>query len=299
MLAGTKDADPQALRNAGFRLGYNACGFVEESCPTVPGIGAGDLVACYGGPYVEHASVLAVPHRLAHPVPAGLDGAEACFMGLGAIALHGMRCGQVALGESVLVIGAGVIGQLVAQLACLAGCRVLVTDPLQERLDLFAAHTCRDWPVSVAGAEEVAAKLPAAGADVVLVAAASSSSEPVARAFEWVARRGRIVLLGAVPIEASRSLAFEKEATLVATLAAGPGRYDPVFERDGIDYPQAHVRWTEQRNCREVLALIAEGRLRVRHLISRTVPVAEAPAAYSEIARGSIAGTVLLRWGDT
>lgn len=248
-------------------LGYSSCGCILEVGPEVEGLRPGDLVACAGQDFASHAEIVAVPRTLVALVPEGVPPEQAAFATLGAIALEGVRLARVALGETVVVIGLGLIGQITVQLLLAAGCRVAAIDLDPARVDL----ACR------AGA---GVAVPPQGADAVLITADASSNEPVETAARLAREKGRVVAVGLVKTDLPRHDFFQKELEFVVSRSTGPGRYDPSFEIEGRDYPYPYVRWTQTRNLEAFLDLLARGRISIGHLITHRFPFAEAPAAY-------------------
>ena len=178
------------------------------------------------------------------------------------------------------------VGQITVSLLRAAGCRVIGTDLDADKCDLalkMGADVARASmkPVDV---EELTAGF---GADAVLVTAATSSSTPMIQAVEAVRKKGRVVLVGAVGMKLERTPLYMKEAEVVVSCSYGPGRYDPLYEERGHDYPASYVRWTEQRNLQAVLDLMATGALDVSPLISHRFPVTDAHAAYNMIEGGT------------
>ena len=280
--------------------GYAASGVVESVGRGIADLPPGTAVACAGAGYACHAERIAVPRLLVTPVPAGVTLEEAAFTTLGAIALQGVRRSGIAVGESAVVLGLGLIGTLTAQILRAAGAVVLGFDADRER-----AARARDLGIT---AFDLAARDPrdevprATGglfADAVLVCAASDGSEVTNLGLRLARKKGRVVLVGATGLDVDRSLIYEKELDLLMSTSYGPGRYDPVYEEQGHDYPVAYVRWTEQRNMGAFLRLVQEGRVLLRPLIDAIVPLASASVAYERIAAPS--GTrpmgVLLRYG--
>jgi predicted dehydrogenase/threonine dehydrogenase-like Zn-dependent dehydrogenase len=261
--------------------GYTCSGTVLEAGAGADEFRAGDLVACAGAGYANHAELVVVPRNLLARVPRGVDLADASTVALGAIALQGVRRGQVSLGERIGVIGLGFLGQLTVQILKAAGCIVF-------GLDLDAARTQEAMSFGLDATPEgeedpvnAARKFSEGhGLDAVLLTAATNSDEPLALAMQMVRRKGRVVIVGDVGLGARRELMYAKELDLVIATSYGPGRYDRLYEEEGIDYPYAYVRWTENRNMQAYLELIASGKLRLAPLIARRVPVAEADEAY-------------------
>jgi predicted dehydrogenase/threonine dehydrogenase-like Zn-dependent dehydrogenase len=280
-----------------LELGYAASGVIVDRGDGVS-LPVGTRVACGGSQFAHHAEVISVPENLMAPVPAGLPLEEAAFATLAAIALHGFHRSEAKLGETVAVIGLGLVGLMGGQIAGAAGCRVLAFDPNPERVDL-----ARDLGIEsarVLGETDaelfVASATAGHGADAVLIFAASESSEPLALATKLARKKGKVVIVGEVGMQADRSLLYPKELDLLISTSYGPGRYDTAYEEKGGDYPLPYVRWTEGRNLAAVLEMMARGRLRVKPLIQRTWPVAEAATAYESLGAPGKHPAVLLSY---
>lgn len=267
-----------------FRLGYCAAGRVLEVGSEVSGVQVGQSVACYGAPYVGHASRLWVPQTLVAPLPPGIPERHAAFAGLAGIAIHGLRLARLQFGESVALVGLGIIGQLAAQVAVAAGYRVFALDLRADRLALAErAGVERILPVDRDPVAEVKTATDGPGADAVLVFAASRSPEVIAQALRFVRPQGRVVVIGDVDLTLDRDLMFSTEAEIVVSRAAGPGRYDVPYEREGRDYPLGYVRWTEGRNLREFVRLLSLEKLDFSGLITDEALLEEAPALYDRL----------------
>lgn len=283
-------------------LGYSCAGTVVEVGPGVGDASPGDRVACGGFGYAVHAEVVAVPRNLVVPVPASVSFDEAAFVAVGAIALHGVRTAEPEVGDTVAVIGLGLVGLLAAQILKAAGCRVVGVDPLPGRRDL-AGSLGADVVVEPGPGvvERVLAETGGRGADAVLVCAATRSSDPVRLAGELARDRARVSIVGDVGLEIPRSLYYAKELELRISRSYGPGRYDPRFEEEGQDYPVGYVPWTERRNMAEFLRLVADRRVRVAELVSARYPVERAAEAYGRLTERSDAPpvAVLLTYGHS
>jgi NADPH:quinone reductase len=279
-------------------IGYQGSGIVEEVGAGLAAMYApGDAVMCNGGPYVHHASVLNVPkHLVARLVSPSLL-SEAAFPTLCAVALHGFRCAGVALGESVAVVGQGLLGNLVAQIANAAGCRVAASETLPLRRNLAEKCGIEVWQSGDDLRNRIREFSGNHGADAVLLAAANSNDELLEFGYELVRRLGRIVILGLADARLPRDLMFSKEATVMVSRASGWGRYEHDYEYDGRDLPYEHARWTEHRNLCEVVRLIELGKLRTSPMTTDEVTPAEAPAAYEFLENdpGEHLG-VVIRW---
>ena len=216
-------------------MGYCNVGEVIEVGAGVQGFAVGDRVASNG----KHAEVVAVPVNLCAKLPEGVSDEEAAFTVLGAIALQGIRLVQPTLGEAVVVTGLGLIGLLTVQLLTAQGCRVLGLDFDPAKLALAREFGAEVVDLS-AGADPVAEAMRFSrgrGVDAVLITAATKSNEPMHQAAQMSRKRGRIVLVGVTGLELSRADFFEKELTFQVSCSYGPGRYDPVYEEEGHDYP--------------------------------------------------------------
>ncbi len=264
-------------------LGYSGAGILVEKHPTVTDLEPGDRVA-YGGEGTGHAETIVTGRNLVARVPDNVPFDHACFATLGSIALNAVRIANISLGDRVAVIGLGLVGQLVAQLARLQGAVVIATDLKAERVELARQLGVQE-PIFGGGSlqNSVAAVTNGSGADVVIIAAASKSSAPCKLALDICRDRGRIVVLGAVEMNFPWNDMYLKEIQLFMSRAYGPGSYDPAYEKQGRDYPFAYIRWTENRNMEEFLRLVSRGDVRLDPLITHRFPLSEGPKAYETI----------------
>ena len=275
-------------------LGYCNVGQVLEVGRGVEGFAVGDRVASNG----KHAEVVSVPVNLCARIPNVVSDEEAAFAVVGAIALQGIRLVQPSLGETVVVTGLGLIGQITVQLLRAQGCRVLGIDFDPAKLEMaksFGAEVVNlgagEDPVQTA--ERFSR---GRGVDAVIVAAATKSSEPMHLAALMCRQRGRIVLVGVTGLDLSRDDFFKKELTFQVSCSYGPGRYDPDYEEKGQDYPVGFVRWTEQRNFEAVLDMMADGRLDVNPLISHRFALEQTEAAYAVVGGSEPSLGILLEY---
>ncbi len=259
-------------------LGYSTAGTIIEVGEGVTGFAVGDCVACAGQDYASHAEIVCIPQNLCAKIPQGVAFEHAAFTTLGAIALQGVRQADVRLGETVAVIGLGLVGQLTVQLLKAAGCAVLGVDINEAACEL--ARKCGCDAVAVNNVERAAARLTNDfGVDAAIITASTDSNEPLALAGRIARERGRVVLVGVVGMEIPRDIYYRKELDFRLSRSYGPGRYDPLYEEKGIDYPIGYVRWTEQRNMEAFL----QSRVNVAALITHTFPIGDAPKAYALI----------------
>jgi predicted dehydrogenase/threonine dehydrogenase-like Zn-dependent dehydrogenase len=264
-------------------LGYSGAGVVVDRHSSVPDLEIGDRVA-YGGEGTGHAESILVGRNLVARIPENVPFEHACFTTLGSIALNAVRIANISLGEKVAVIGLGLVGQLIAQLAHLQGGYVIATDLRSDRVGL-ALRAGAD--AALAGGSEFPQQIKTLtdgiGVDCVIVAAAAKSDAPCRLAVEICRDRGRIVDVGAVELSFPWYETYLKEIRIYMARAYGPGSYDASYERQGRDYPLPYVRWTERRNMEEFLRLSSQGRLRIEDLITHRFPLEEAPKAYEVI----------------
>ncbi|MFJ5917420.1 bi-domain-containing oxidoreductase [Streptomyces ardesiacus] len=282
-------------------LGYSLCGVVEQVGAGIYDVKVGDLVACAGNEHALHAEVNWVPKNLYAPVPDGLAPRDAAFGTVGSIALQGVRQGESRLGEVALVVGLGLIGQLVAQLLTASGVRVVGADPDPARCELaerLGAAACGD-PDSPAVENAVAELTDGHGVDQVYLAAGGGSNQPVELAARLCRDRGRVVDIGKCRLDLPWNAYYEKELDVRFSRSYGPGRYDPAYELEGRDYPIGYVRWTERRNLACFLDLVARGRVDVGPLISHTAAFDDAVETYRRLEDGELkAVAVLFRYPE-
>ena len=259
-------------------LGYCNAGVVLEVGEGVNGFTVGDRVVSNG----PHAELVCMPTNLCARIPNGVSDEEAAFTVLAAVGLQGIRLVNPTLGENVVIIGMGLLGMMTAQMLLANGCRVLGIDLDPGKLALARSLGVETADIRL-GADPVAVGMAFSGgqgADAVIITASTKSSDPVHQAAQMSRKRGRIVLVGVVGLELSRADFYEKELTFQVSCSYGPGRYDEKYEHGGQDYPLGFVRWTEQRNFEAVLGLMASGKLVLKPLISRQMPLSQAAEAY-------------------
>jgi predicted dehydrogenase/threonine dehydrogenase-like Zn-dependent dehydrogenase len=263
-------------------LGYASTGVVLAVGEGVQGIRPGDRVASNG----NHAGVVCVPKHLCALVPEHVPAEEAAFTVIASIALQGVRLARTGLGETVFVIGLGLIGQVAVKLLKAQGCRVVATDLDQAKCELAKEMGADHAETGMTG-EQVRQLTRGIGADAVLITAATQSDGPVTLAADAARSKGRVVAVGAVGLNLPRQPFYLKEIEFVVSCSYGPGRYDADYEQGGQDYPIGYVRWTEQRNMQAVLDLMSQGKLDVKPLITHRFDVENADAAYDIIKTGS------------
>lgn len=277
-------------------LGYSCAGIVIEVGAGVTEFQLGDRVACGGAGYATHAEVNWVPKNLCVRIPRKTQNSkfktqseednflfyeEAAFATVGAIALQGVRQADVRLGENVVVIGLGLIGQITVQLLKACGCRVLGSDIDEDKCKIARALGTNEVTQS-SKLKTISERFTSGyGADAVIITASTNSSDLVNIAGEICRLKGKIVVVGFVGMDIDHQLYYKKELDLRMSMSYGPGRYDPNYEEQGNDYPYAYVRWTERRNMDAFLNLIAQGKINVNSLITHRYSINKAMDAYS------------------
>ncbi|MBA2581430.1 MAG: zinc-binding alcohol dehydrogenase, partial [Thermoleophilaceae bacterium] len=277
-------------------IGYSTAGVVLDT-GGIADFRVGQRVACAGAGAANHAEVVSVPGNLVAAVPVGVALRDAAFTTLGAIALQGVRRADPTLGERVVVVGLGLLGLLTVQMLRAAGCRVLGVEPVERRREL-AEELGAERTVAPDGAPAlVAGWSDGVGADSVVVTASSASSAIVNAAVAMLRPKGRVVPVGDIGLSLERPELYRREADVLISTSYGPGRYDPIYERAGVDYPIAYVRWTENRNMEEFLRLLGSGQLRVDRLVEVELPAERAREAYAAVSSESPPLAAVLTYG--
>lgn len=267
-------------------LGYCNAGEVIAVGEGVTEFTIGDRVASNG----HHAEVVCVPKNLVAKIPDNVSYEEATFAVVGSIGLQGIRLANPTLGETVVVIGLGLIGLLTAELLLANGCIVIGFDFDQRKVDLanqkgVQAFCAADIDV-VKLVESLTNQI---GADAVLITASTSSNEVISQAAKMSRKRGRIVLIGVIGLDIKRDDFYKKELSFQVSCSYGPGRYDEDYEQRGIDYPIGFVRWTEKRNFETILQAISKRRITVIDLITERIALKDYLNIYNNLGKGSIA----------
>ncbi len=276
-------------------LGYSAAGVVLEVGAQARGLAPGDRVACGGGEYAVHADVVRVPGNLCVPLPANVDFESGAFATIASVAMHGVRQADVRLGERVVVIGLGLVGQLTGQILRAAGCIVVGVDLSATLVEMARSLGSIDVGYERGALDRVTVPPEVAGSDAVIVAASTRSSDPIELGVRFLRDRGRVVVVGNVGVEVPRAPCYDREVDIRFSRSYGPGRYDREYEERGLDYPIGYVRWTERRNMAAFLDLVSSRRINVAGLVLERVPVAAAADAYERLvlAKASPLGVVL------
>ena len=282
------------------QTGYSASGKIMAVGSEIKDLKIGDRVACAGGGYAVHAEYIRVPRNLCTIIPDNVSYDAASTVTLGAIALQGVRRSSPTLGETFVVIGLGVIGQLTIQILKANGCKVIGIDPNRERLNLALSIGMNYGQTPEVEVENIFKLTNGFGADGIIITAASDSNQIVSDAFKMCRKKGRVVLVGDVGLNLIRSDFYAKEIDFFISTSYGPGRYDTNYEENGVDYPISYVRWTENRNMQEYINLISEGKVNVETLSPFIYDINDAKIAYESLLNtNNIPLLVLLKYSDS
>jgi predicted dehydrogenase/threonine dehydrogenase-like Zn-dependent dehydrogenase len=274
-------------------LGYSCSGYVLQAGAGVNGFQPGDRVACGGAGYASHCEINFVPANLAVRVPHNVSLEAASLTTVGAIAMQGVRQANVTLGETVAVIGVGLVGVLAIQVLRAAGCRVIAIDLSADRAAKameLGAHL--GLSTGDPALESAVAAFSRYGVDAALITAATKSAEPLELAARLLRDRGRVSVVGDVGMGVSRANMYSKEISLSMSRSYGPGRYDPGYEEGGHDYPIGFVRWTEKRNMEAFLDLLSAGALQLKPLLAHRFAVEQGVKAYAAVQAGAYTGII-------
>ena len=263
-----------------LQLGYSSAGEVVQTGKGVSGFHVGDMVVSNG----NHAEYVSVNQNLCVRIPENTDIKESAFTVLGSIALHGLRLSETSLGSKVVVIGLGIVGQLVCRLAEAQGSEVIGIDPDEKRIE---GNKNYFTSIEKASIQDV---------DSVIITAATSSNEPIEVATKIARNKAKIVVVGDIPLNISRNEFYYKELELVVSKSYGPGRYDKQYEVLGKDYPIEYVRWTENRNFEAFIKLLSQGQIHLLDLVSEEVSFDEAPSVYKKFIEETKPLSVVLRY---
>ena len=271
-------------------LGYSCSGVVEGVGAQVDEFRAGDLVAAIGEGVATHAEYNAVPRNLVALVPDGVDLEAASSTAIGAIAINALRQAELELGESVAIVGLGLLGQFLVQVCRASGCRVMGVDLDPDKCELARQNGARAAcsPDTDTALHHALRMSGGQGMDAVVLTVSTKDLAPIELAAELVRDRGRVVCLGNTAIQLDYRTWFAKEIDFRFSRAMGAGIYDPSYFYRDSDYPVGYVRWTANRNMQTFLGLIEQGTLDVSNLITHRFPFADAKNVFDRIANGGL-----------
>lgn len=280
---GTEISMIQKSTNKKYTIGYSAVGVVVDRGSGIKDVEIGDAVACYGAPYVHHAEYLLVPQTLYAKVPPNINLTKASLGGIGAIAIHALRIANLQFGEKVIIVGLGLLGQMIAKIANAAAYHVTVCDIDQQRLSMIEDEKIQLFQSSSDVTQYLQDQTVHHGYDAVFLCLSGKDRTINKRSLEWLRDRGKVVIVGDIEPNFPRELLFRKEAKILISRAGGPGRYDEVYEGKGVDYPYGYVRWTEGRNLAEFIRLVSQNVINVETFIKNIVKFTEVNEAYTNL----------------
>lgn len=267
-------------------LGYCNAGEVIGIGEGVTDFSIGDRVASNG----VHAEIVSVPKNLVAKIPDNVSYEEASFTVIGSIGLQGIRLANPTIGETVVVVGLGLIGLITAELLIANGCNVIGFDFDDEKVKLASNKGVNAFNASTTDVVKIVESLTnGIGSDAVIIAASTKSNEVISQAAQMSRKKGRIVLVGVIGLDIQRADFFKKELSFQVSCSYGPGRYDEDYEQSGMDYPIGYVRWTEKRNFETILNAISKKQINVQDLITERVSLNNYLQIYGDMGRGSIA----------
>lgn len=275
----------QGQLEAGNVTGYSAAGRVIAVGADVDQFRLGDFVACAGAQAAHHAEIINVPSNLVVKVPDGLSVVEASSVTLGSIALQGIRRANPTLGETFVVVGLGILGQLTVQMLRANGCNVIGIDLDTSRIEIAKSSgmNLKINPNDLNKEEQVYRLTNGFGADGVIITAATQSSELISSSFKMCRKKGRVVIVGDIGLDLKRADFYSKELDVLISCSYGPGRYDGNYEEKGLDYPIGYVRWTENRNMQAYLDMVNNKQVNLSLLKPKLYDIMDAPKAYEDL----------------
>ena len=288
--------------DGGSPTGYSLSGVVIAVGEGACDFKVGDYVAAAGAGLANHAEYVDVPKNLVMKIPQDLDFERACTVTLGGIAMQGVRRIDLRLGETCVVVGAGILGLLAVQMLKISGVRVAVSDFDDRRLQIakeYGAELIIN-PSKENLLDVISSWSGGYGAEGVLFTAATNSSEPLSQSFQMCKKKGRVVLVGVVGMQINREDMYQKELDFFISTSYGPGRYDKNYEEKGLDYPFSYVRWTENRNMSEYLRLVNENLIKLDKLIDAKYSIEQVTEAFESLQTSQNKPLmILLDYGET
>ncbi|RZS99291.1 bi-domain-containing oxidoreductase [Aquimarina brevivitae] len=277
--------------NQPLPLGYCNVGEVVAIGKGVAEFKVGDRVASNG----NHAEYVNIPKNLVAKIPDNVSYEEAAFTVIGSIGLQGIRLLNPTFGETIVVVGLGLIGLVTAELLLANGCNVIGFDYDDEKIKIAKEKgiTAINPAEGTDQIKFVEIYTNGVGADGIIITASNKSNEIISQSANMCRKRGRIVLVGVIGLDISRADFYEKEISFQVSCSYGPGRYDEEYEQKGNDYPIGYVRWTEKRNFEAILNAISRGTLDVKPLITEKIPLGEYQKIYGDMKNSKSIASIL------
>lgn len=277
--------------NQPLPLGYCNVGEVVGVGRGVTEFQVGDRVASNG----NHAEYVNLPKNLVAKIPDNVSDEEAAFTVIGSIGLQGIRLLNPTFGETMVVVGLGLIGLVTAELLLANGCNVIGFDfdPEKVRIANEKGIVAINPGEGTNQVKFVESYTNGIGADGVIITASNKSNEIIAQSAQMCRKRGRVILVGVIGLDISRADFYEKEISFQVSCSYGPGRYDEEYEQKGNDYPIGYVRWTEKRNFEAILNAISKGTLDVKPLITERIPLKDFDKIYGDMGNSKSIASIL------
>lgn len=268
-------------------LGYCNAGEIMEVGENVTEFQIGDRVVSNGA----HAEYVIIPKNLCARIPDNVSYEDAAFTVIASIGLQGVRLIQPSFGETVVVIGLGLIGLITAEILVANGCNVIGFDFDDRKIDIANEKGVMAFNTGkgIDPVKTIESLTNQVGADAIIITASTKSNDVIRQAAQMSRQKGRIVLVGVVGLDINRADFYKKELSFQVSCSYGPGRYDENYETKGNDYPIAFVRWTEQRNFQSILQAISKQQLKVSSLITERVKLQNYNEIYGNMSGNSIA----------
>jgi threonine dehydrogenase-like Zn-dependent dehydrogenase len=279
ILKGTLKTSASVLKE-GYPLGYSCAGEIIEIGKNITQFKIKDRIACGGQNYASHAQIVSVPKNLCVKIPENVSMQEASHTTIGAIAIQSIRRLDPKFGETIVVYGLGLLGNIISQILISIGCIVIGVgrDPSRSALSTTDITYLED-PIT----KVLEFTKNNNGADGVIIAASSRNKEIINNSMLMCRKKAKVVLVGDVPINIDRKEMFKKELDFLISTSYGPGRYDQFYEEQGNDYPLPYVRWTQNRNMQEFLRLVSKQKINIKKIIQKEYNFKDAPQAYEEL----------------
>jgi len=252
-----------------FRPGYSHVGVVVRAGEGVTRLKPGDRVVSWSA----HARHVIAPEEVAIPVPDGVSDDDAAWFGIAYIVQNGVRRAEHQMGEDVVIVGLGLLGQLAVQFVRLMGAReIIAVDTAPRRLEMAGAHGATLLlPRSIAEVKpEVDAATGGRGADVVYDITGHPAVLPLA--LPLVRTLGKFVLLGD-PGSPTRQHLTGDVITRGLKIIGAHANNPPAV-------PSADNWWSRANIVRLFLTYLERGQMRVDDLITHRFAPREASQAY-------------------
>lgn len=282
--------ESQASSKLGKRpFGYSISGEIVEVCKNCKSLKIGQKVACIGAGYALHTNYACIPQNLCVELPEGVSFEEGSFVHLAATSLWAVRRGKLEIGENVVVIGLGIIGQIVGQLSKISGCHVIGWDKYKLRLEI-AERNGIDKVINVEKDDIIRETIEFSrnyGIDTGFICFGGDATETIKLLVKTMKtapdthKMGKIIIVGGASLNLDFPI-FLGNINIYSSSRTGPGYHDIEWEY-GQDYPPVFVQWNTKRNIEEILILIKEKRLNVKSLITDIFPLTEISQAVEKI----------------